>query len=141
MTRKIYIGDINGNVDACMDKIKRTSEDRLHIYVLKKEDLIEHQLANSAQNDSLMFFVPFLNQYQGMALYVKSTFTPEMDVDVFFNYKIMNNLGPVIYFQKHDVWLFDCNDKSLRVLTPNHIDTTEISKLKDELSITIINNI
>lgn len=141
MTRKVYIGDIDGNLDACMDKIKRTSEDRLHIYVLSKQDLVEHQLTNNVQNDNLMFFVPFLNQYQGLALYVNSTFTPTMDVDVFFNYKVMNNAGSIVYFPKHDAWLFDCNDKNLKVLTPKHINDTEISKLKSELTITIVNNI
>lgn len=141
MTRRIFIGNIDGNGDGCADRIKRTSEDRLHFSIIEAERLVEYGLATKADKDSILLYVPYLCQYQGMALFVESTFTPEFDVDLYFNHKVMNNLGPALYFVQQNAWLLDCSDPSLQHLTPSLLNEEDISKIKSELTITTIDKI
>ena len=142
MTRKVYIGNVDGNVDRCMSDIKHTSEDRLHFQIINKDDLVEHGLSTAAHNDSLLFFVPYLNSYQGMALYVESTFLPKFDVDLFFNHRVMTEqTAPVIYFARHNVWLFDCSNPALKTLNPVLLNSADISTIKRNLTIATIEDI
>ncbi len=141
MTRKIYIGNVNGEADSCMDKIKRKSEESLHFQIVKKDDLIKHELTKNAPNDVLQFFVPFFNQYQGMALYVTDRFEPKFDVDRFFSEAIHKNLGSILYFVQHDAWLFNCDDPAIRILTPDYINSSNSRLIKTEISITLIQDI
>lgn len=142
MTRKVYIGNTGGDTDRCMSDIKRTSEDRIHFQIINKEDLLEHGLSTAAQNDSLLFFVPYLNSYQGMALFVESSFLPKFDVDLFFNYRVMNEQSaPVLYFVRHNAWLFDCSNPALKTLNPVLLNSTDISTIKRNLTIITIEDI
>lgn len=142
MTRKVYIGDTGGDVNRCMSDIKRTSEDRVHFQIIKKEDLLEHGLSAAAQNDVLQYFVPYLNSYQGMALFVESNFLPKFDVDLFFNYKVMKGISsPVIYFLRHNAWLYDCSNPALKTLNPVTLNVTDISTIKSNLTVTVVEDI
>jgi len=141
MTRKIYIGDINGNADSCLDKIKRTSEERLHFHIIKKTDLVKHELTKDAGSDVFQFFVPFLNQYQGLALYVTDQFVSKFDVDKFFSSVVHQNLGSIVYFAQHDAWLFNCDDPAIRILTPDYVNGSTSQQIKDTISITVIQDI
>ena len=142
MTRKVYIGNVDNDVDNCMDRIKRTSEDRITFEILSVQDLLEHQLTFSSDNEHLPLFVPYLNQYQGVALFVNSTFVPQFDVDMFFNFRVMSKIEePVLYFVKHDAWLFDCNNPILKNLNPVYINSTDISTIKRDLQIVSIDTI
>lgn len=141
MTRKVYIADVDGDAENCADRIKRKSEDRIHVHILRKEDLVKYELMKEATNDNLLFFVPFLNQYQGKALFVTSNYQPKVDVDLFFSRHTHDQLGSILYFIKHDAWLIDCSDINLKILNPNHINTSTPNALKKELTISIIDNI
>ncbi len=141
MTRKIYVGDVNGEADSCVDKIKRKSEERLYFHIVKKDDLIKHELTKDAPKDVLPFFVPFFNQYQGMALYVTDRFEPKFDVDRFFSEAIHKNLGSILYFVQHDAWLFNCDDPAVRILTPDYINSSNSRTIKTEIQITLIQDI
>jgi hypothetical protein len=142
MTRKVYIGDTGGDVDRCMSDIKRTSEDRIHFQIINKDDLLEHGLSAVAQNNLLMYFVPYLNSYQGLALYVESSFSPKFDVDLFFNHKVMKEISsPVIYFLRHNVWLFDCNDPTLKTLNPVTLNNTDILTIERNLTVIVVEDI
>lgn len=142
MTRKVYVGDTGGNVNTCIDAIKRKSEERINFQTVSTSDLIEHQLTNVAHEDSLVYFVPYLNGYQGIALYVNSRFVPKFDIDMFFNYKVMNQISdPVLYFVKHDAWLIDCGNPEMKNFNPVRLNTTDITNIKSEFPVTVINNI
>ena len=141
MSRKVYIGDATNNASVCMDNIKRHSEDKIHFFVITPQYLNNTQLSESNDTDKMFLYVPYLNQFQGMALYVDSSFNYKIDVDMFFNYKVMNNLGSLVYFVKYNAWLFDCNDPALKILTPARINSTQSGNIKNELSITIIDTI
>ena len=142
MTRKIYIGDTGSNVRSCLDSISRRSEERLNFQIIKVSDLIEQGLTNINDKDWLIYFVPYLNNYQGTALYVKSSFVPKFDVDMFFNFKTMNNrTEPVLYFSQHDAWLIDCSVPELKNLNPVTLNQSDITSLLNFFPITVINNI
>jgi len=142
MTRKVYIGDTGGDVNRCMLDIKRTSEDRIHFQIINKDDLLEHGLSAVAQNNLLMYFVPYLNSYQGMALYVESTFLPKFDVDLFFNYKVMKGVSsPVIYFLRHNVWLFDCSNPTLKNVNPVTLNNTDILTIESNITVVVVEDI
>jgi hypothetical protein len=142
MTRKVYIGDTNGDIGRCMSDIKRTSEDRIHFQIIKKEDLLENGLSSVAQNDLLMYFVPYLNSYQGTALFVESSFLSKFDVDLFFNYKVMKeNNSPIIYFVRHNAWLLDCGDPILKNLNPVSLNNIDISTIKSSLTVSVVEDI
>jgi hypothetical protein len=141
MTRKIYIGDVNGNADSCLDKIKRTSEESLHFHIIRKSDLVKHELTKDADHDVFQFFVPFFNQYQGLALYVTDQFVSKFDVDKFFSTAVHQNLESIVYFAKHDAWLFNCDDPAIRMLTPDYINGTTTQQINNNISITVIQDI
>ena len=141
MSRKIFIGNIDGTADECKDFIKRHSEDRVHFDILSKEILVKHELTKDIGPDTLMFFVPFLNKYQGLALYVPSNVRPKIEVDKFFSYKVHQNLGSIVYFKNHDVWLFDCGTSEAKFLNPFYLNENDLEHIKNDITISIIDSI
>jgi hypothetical protein len=139
--RKVYIGDVDGDSEACKSRIQRKSEERIFFETVSTLKLKDYELSKNATDDTLVFYVPFLNKFQGTVLYVESNFVPTLDVDLFFSHKVHNNLGPVLYFSTHNVWLIDCSHESLKQLNTFQLDKTQISNLKNSIDITVVESV
>jgi hypothetical protein len=141
MSRRIYIGDIDGNAELCRDKIKRCSEEVLDFDIITLSKLKDYEISKTDDTTTLMYFVPFLNHYTGLALFVPSNFNPKVDVDLFFSHKVHNDISNIVYYSNHDAWLFDCSDPAMQILNPFFINQTTVQNINRELRVTIVDNI
>lgn len=141
MTRKIYIGDTGGSVEDCKDRLQRKSEERLIFEIVSLDNLKKKDLTKNATKQTMHFYIPFLNNYRGLALYVPSNYIPKGDVDIFFSKKVHNDLGSILYFLQHGIWLFDCASDDAKNLNTFYVDTIDPYKIRDYVNISIIDNI
>ena len=139
--RKVFIGDINGKAAECKDFLQRHSEDRLVFSVVSNTSIQNEQISKEDNRYKMLYLVPFLNQYQGIVLFVESTFESKIDIDILFNHKELNGLGPRVYFVKHHAWIIDCHDPLNASLTPFYIEQIEHSKLKENFPFEIVEDI
>jgi hypothetical protein len=139
--RKIYIGDVDGTCDICEDSIKRSSEERLIFQHVSKKLLSDRQLGNSIKSENLYLYVPHLSGYNGLALYLPSSYRSKKDIERFFTYKVHQNLGSIVYFIRENIWLFDCSDPALKKLNPFYLDGKSPSMVKNDIKIEIVDSI
>jgi hypothetical protein len=117
----IYIGYDSSNFgqkiawEVCKRSILNNCSDKSKINIIKleKNKLIEDNIFNRKDNDGsteftyTRFFVPYLNNYKGFALFVDSDFLWECDIlDLFKNY---TNTKYAVSCVKHKY--SECNDK------------------------------
>jgi hypothetical protein len=139
--RKVFICDIDGKASDCKDFLQRNSEDRLIFSVISNTSVKNEQINSEENKHKLLYLVPFLNQYQGTVLVVESTFESKIDIDIFFNHKELNNLGPRVYFVNHNAWIIDCHNDSNLTLTPFYIEETDRFKLKESFPFETVDSI
>ena len=140
--RKIFIGDINGKAKECKEFLQRNSEDRLIFGVISNQSLVESQVSSDDHTRLKMpYLVPFMNQYQGIVMFVESTCESKIDVDSFFSYHAFQNLGPRVYFIKHNIWIIDCGHESNATLNPFYLDQNDPYTIKENFPFDIIDSI
>lgn len=139
--RKVFICDINGKASECKDFVQRNSEDRIIFSVISNTSVKNEQINSEENRHKLLYLVPFLNQYQGVVAVVESTFESKIDIDILFNHKELNGLGPRVYFVRHHAWIIDCQDSSNAILTPFYIEENDQSKLKESFPFEVVDKI
>lgn len=141
MSRLVYIGIIDDNVERCKDRILRTSEERTFIRTINPKELTDYEQYFKEDNSFLKLFVPFLNQYSGWCAYVHSDFVPDYDIDVFFTNAILQVGKPIVHYTQKDIWIFNCADPLLKELNPHSIKHTGYHELLNNIGITVIDKI
>ncbi len=141
MTRVVYIFQADDQLNHCADRLKRTSEDGVHIKEVDVEELQTYDYTDSSDIKIAKFLTPFLQKYQGWCAVVDSNYNSKFDIDRFFNYAILKNESPVVHFTEHNVLVFDCSDPVLKELNPHSIKTKPYQEILDETNISTVNDI
>ena len=141
MTRLVYIGIIDGNVDACKYSIERKCEEQLLIKTISHADVYDAEVVLSEDRNYIKLLVPFINKYSGWCAYVHSDFIAEMDIDVYFNHAILNSKSPITHFVDKDVWVFNCADPLLKELNPVTIKKESYQNLLDQIGIATVDKV
>lgn len=141
MTRVVYIFKVDDQTDHCIDRLKRTSEEGVHIKIVDIEEMITFGYLKKKDPKIAKFLTPFLQKYQGWCAVVDSTYDSKIDIDQFFNHAILKNESPVTHFVRFGVWVFNCSDPVLKELNPNTLDSKTYQEILNSTNISTVYDI